>query len=192
MAILGPRCTSLPYITMLALGIDPDTNDTAFAWWDNDGPAGAAVAHVVRRKGDWRCNILRTAHAINIVESRPDVWHAAVEGQQVDARKVPVRDLFKLAHVTGLAIGYVCERHPNARLFVPTPTEWKGGVAKHAMQARLYKDLGWGYTITGIGYSRYARPINPPSTFRHITKGQWKHVGDALLLARWACNQNKS
>ena len=57
------------------------------------------------------------------------------------------------------------------------------------MQARLYYDLDWGYEIIGSGLKRYARPNSPPIFFDNITPGQWKHVGDALLLARWAHKQ---
>ena len=52
-----------------------------------------------------------------------------------------------------------------------------------------YRELGWGYAIVGTGTSSYARPLNPPAHFDHITAGQWKHVGDALLLAQWAHEQ---
>lgn len=70
---------------------------------------------------------------------------------------------------------------------MPDPETWKGGIAKYAHQARLYKELGWGYEIVSKGKpSAYSRPTNPPQKFKHITKGQWKHVGDALLLAKWA------
>jgi hypothetical protein len=170
---------------MLALGIDPDTMDTAFAWWDDNGPVAATVAHVIRRKGQDR-SLMHTAHAIKHSTSRQGVTIVAVEGQQIDSRTKRKADILKLAQVAGLCVAYVADRYPAARLLVPTPTEWKGGVAKHAHQGRLYKDLGWDFEFAGSGTGRYARPTNPPKTFDNIKAGQWKHVGDALLLARWA------
>lgn len=174
---------------MLALGIDPDTCDTSFGWWDDNGPVTAQVAHVIRSRAKGNHILTQTAAKIRNVTTRPGVVRIAVEGQQFDKRTKSKRDIFQLAQVAGIAIHEAMGRYPGARLFVPTPSEWKGGVAKHAHQARLYKDLGWGYQIVGTGSSRYAQPITPPSSFSHISPGQWKHVGDALLLARWAHSQ---
>lgn len=173
---------------MIALGIDPDTMDTSFAWWGDDGPMAATVAHVIRRKGQDR-SLIHTARAIRFTLSHPGVTWAAVEGQQIDSRTKRKADIIKLAQVAGLCVAFVSEHYPSARLLVPTPHDWKRGVAKHAHQARLYHELDWDYTIIGSGTGRYARPAHVPARFDHITKGQWKHVGDALLLARWAYNQ---
>ncbi len=98
-------------------------------------------------------------------------------------------NLFTLAQVAGVGLSWIRDFHPEARCWIPTPTEWKGQLAKHAHQARLYSDLGWGYTIIGSGKNRYARPLTPPPAFQHIKPGQWKHVGDGLLLARSASLQ---
>lgn len=93
--------------------------------------------------------------------------------------------------MTGAAALRVRQIYRGATILVPTPKEWKGQIQKHAHQARLYNDLGWGYEIVGTGDGRYARPRKAPSAFSHITKGQWKHVGDAMLLARWAQDQEQ-
>lgn len=189
--------------TMLSLGIDPDTTDTAFAWWEKDGPVSAHVAHVVRKKGVTGADILiHTAHEIR----RAATYHrsstlkwpvvVAVEGQQIDGRKAKPASLFQLAQVAGMCISHVQERYQrdDLTLYIPTPTEWKGQVPKHAHQARLYDDLGWGYEVIGgrkgsTQKGSYARPLDPPKEFNHIKAGQWKHVGDALALAKWAYEQ---
>lgn len=174
---------------MLTLGIDPDTSNTSFAWWDHKGPVSAIVAHVVRGRKDKHV-LMGTAAAIS--HARPllsGVEVVAVESQQIDSRTITAKSLIHLAQVTGICIAFVAERYPNANLLVPTPSEWKKGVAKHAHQGRLYQELGWGYEIIGSGKSRYARPLRAPQAFSHITRGQWRHVGDALLLAKWAQNQ---
>jgi hypothetical protein len=169
---------------MIALGIDPDTSDTAFAWWDEQGPMDIVVAHVVRRKGVKR-SLMQTAHAIKNASSTSGVSIAAVEGQQQDRRRTGKRDLFTLAQVAGLCIGFVADRYPNAQLLVPRPDEWKGQLPKRVHQARLYEELGWGYEQSDT----YAVPVRVPDRFASITRGQWKHAGDALLLARWAYEQ---
>lgn len=185
MANLGPSCASLPH-TMIALGIDPDSKDCAFATWIESGPLLAKVVHIVGVSSDYQ--ILGALAKEDLCWlGRPGI--VAIEGQQIDARKARTQDLFKLAHVTGAVALLVRQAYRNARILIPTPTEWKGGVAKHAMQARLYNDLGWGYQLVGSGLKRYARPLCIPNAFTHITPGQWKHVGDALLLARWAHQQ---
>lgn len=175
------------------LGIDPDTKDLSVASWDNDGPGGAFVIHAYGR-GPGEQSQVRMARLL--ASSNPGIlfdgpYAIAIEGQQIDARKARTRDLFTLAHVTGAAIAWSVQQFPNAKILVPTPSEWKGGVAKHAMQARLYVDLGWGYALHGAGTARYAAPLNVPGPFQHIIHTQWRHVGDALLLARWAYNTSK-
>ncbi len=171
---------------MIALGIDPDSKDTSWAWWDDGGPLAVGVAHVIGKSSNYE--MLGELALSNLSPwGTPEI--VAIEGQQIDGRKAPPRDLFKLAHITGAAALRVRQMFPSAEILIPTPREWKKAVAKHAMQARLYADLGWGYHIIGSRTSRYARPIQPPDNFKHITAGQWKHVGDALLLARWAHQQ---
>lgn len=177
---------------MIALGIDPDSKDCAIAAWGDDGPFAAQVIHVVRRTTDVQSQVLMAAA---LADHNPrwelfglDVTTIAIEGQQIDGRRARPADLFTLAHVTGAALAWCTEWWGMANILIPTPREWKGSVAKHAMQARLYNELGWEYTKHGSGAGRYARPIFIPDNFKHITKGQWKHVGDALLLAKWAYN----
>jgi hypothetical protein len=135
----------------------------------------------------------------------PD-W-CAVEGQE--ARQVRGKyharplDLIHLGNVAGLAVMRVARGYLHGcGLYWPKPAEWKGSVEKHAMQARLYEELGWGYEIvwknqkSPIGRSRkgdYAVPqahtLVTPGLGTDIAPTEWKHVGDALLLARWCWEQ---
>ena len=175
---------------MIALGIDPDSKDCAVAAWGDDGPLAAQVIHVVRRKTSVQSQVLM-AEALAGTDPISAMFGlrvktVAIEGQQIDGRRARPADLFTLAHVTGSVLSWAVEWWGMADFVVPTPKKWKGSVAKHAMQARMYRELGWGYTIIGSGASKYARPEAPPARFKNITKGQWKHVGDALLLAQWA------
>lgn len=179
---------------MIALGIDPDVSDLAIAAWCEGGPLHAQVIHVVRRASGSQSQI-KMANAL--ADTDPDeylsrlwVGNIAIEGQQIDGRRARPKDLFTLAHVTGMAAAWCIEWFGMANILIPTPAEWKGAVAKHAMQARLYTDLEWGYALRGSGLKRYAVPLHAPTSFDDITPGQWKHVGDALLLARWAHQQH--
>lgn len=171
---------------MLTLGIDPDSTDLAWAIWGPDGPVDAGVFHAVRRKGQQTQVEMSRVLRDSVFWPQADFAHIAIEGQQKDGRRAAASSLFTLAHVTGAALQCCTERYPDASIRVVTPKEWKGSVAKHAQQARMYRALDWGYTLKGTGTSRYAVPTTPPSHMAHIRATQWKHVGDALLLAQWA------
>ncbi len=177
----------------ITLGIDPDTRDMAIAAWDDEGPRSAQVCHLVGANRTGEQSQVRMARMMaevgttTLLPGTAAPFAIAIEGQQVDRRKVRPADLFTLAHTTGTALLWCVMRfNPMTKIVVTTPDEWKGGVAKHAHQGRLYKALGWGSEVIGSGKSRYARPLMIPKEFSHIKPGQWKHVGDALLLAKWA------
>jgi len=180
---------------MKAIGVDPDLRDLAIGVWDDSGPVAAHVVHLVHDKElSGRKRVERMIRQCRYDLPTFRSWHEdatlfAVEGQSLKregtAQHRRPGDIVKLAQVAGAAYGVLmtCGRWTDARL--PEPEEWKGSVPKHAMQARLYKELGWGYSIIGKGKDSYARPRIIPEAFKHISPGQWKHVGDALLLARW-------
>jgi hypothetical protein len=173
---------------MLTLGIDPDSKDLALATWDDNGPRDARVIHVVGKSTNYEMLTAIAEHDL-LWCGRPD--RTAIEGQQVDGRKTKEGTLFKLAHMTGAIALRVRQVYRSTELHVPTPKVWKGQLPKHAQQARLYDDLGWGYTIKGSIEKKtaYAVPVTPPSHLAAITPAQWNHVGDAFLLARWAYNR---
>lgn len=183
----------------LSLGVDPDLHDLAFGLWSDAGPVTAFVRHEQEDKrlsGRERVERMCAGcyFCLGDVLGDHKITRVAVEGQSLKrsgaAQHARPGDIVKLAQVAGNVLGQLMQRLGTSVQFdFPEPEEWKGSVAKHAMQARLYDDLGWGYAIAGTGKGRYARPVRIPSSFRHITKGQWKHVGDALLLARWAHHQ---
>lgn len=194
-AVLG-RPVSILTIMPLSLGVDPDLHDLALGFWNDSGPVTAYVVHLPkdtslsgRERVERMCGSAYYSLGHILAEHKPTA--VAVEGQSLkragsDQHARP-GDIVKLAQVAGNVLGQLMVLLGHTVPFdLPEPEEWKGSVAKHAMQARMYSDLGWGYAIAGSGKGRYARPLKIPSPFSHITKGQWKHVGDALLLARWA------
>lgn len=178
------------------IGIDPDLHDLAIGYWLNGKPSHAEVIHVVRRKGRVKqAAVLDMVKAMWALPSMmpPSMRAVAIEAQTLrrmgpKQHKRP-EDIVVLGNVAGAALGMLALSVPKDRLLFPTPEEWKGSVPKAVMQARLYTDLDWGYEMVG---EDYARPMRPPSAFNNISAGQWKHVGDALLLARWASEQKLS
>jgi hypothetical protein len=176
---------------MLTIGIDPDLHDLAVGYWDN-GPRTAYVTHVAHRKGRIGQTavmdmILAMRLEVPFIDRDHDVDAVAVEAQTLmrsgsKQHKRP-QDIVILGNVAGAVLGMLAGAGYPSILF-PTPEQWKGQLPKHVMQARLYDELGWGYEMCAS--DSYAVPLRIPNTFEHITKGQWKHVGDALLLARWA------
>lgn len=179
------------------IGIDPDLHDLSIGVWNHDGPVSAYVVHLKREKGlereeavDRMVREFRSrVHSLYEEHEEPEI--IVMEGQSLkrSGSKKHRRpdDIVRLAQVAAQCLGMLRIVYDSlgTSFEFPDPERWKGHVAKHAMQARLYKQLGWGYTIIGTGDNKYARPVNPPATFNHISKGQWKHVGDALLLAKW-------
>lgn len=192
---------------MIYVGIDPDLHDTAVAWCNANGdPVGAYVVRVPKGTG-----IVQHEAAVLMLRRFGEDWRDkmplvtnkiakfAVEGQSLmrsghRQHKRP-QDIVILGNVAGGIIGVIQAAKHTVGLEFPPPEVWKGGVAKSAMQARLYNHLGWGYKLmsgNGCGQWGYAIPINKtPPGFDHIRKTQWKHVGDALLLARWLWKKDR-
>lgn len=172
---------------MLFVGIDPDLHCTAIGYWGNGKPTGAEVIETKRAKG-----VIEQAAVLEMVRALAEnlgTYHNAVYA--VEAQTLHVtglkqhkrpQDIVTLGNVAGAILGII-HASPIAGVMFPTAKEWKGQIPKAVMQARFYTDLKWGYEMVGKGY---ARPVRPPSEFSNIGKTDWKHVGDALMLAKWA------
>ncbi len=186
---------------MLCLGIDPDMHDTAIASWDDLGPVTGHVCSVPRAVTGtdallaMMVELSKPWPEFGRLEHRTDCQDmpnfCAVEGQE--SRPVRGRhharpeDLIHLGNVAGMCVMRVARGYLHGcGLYWPKPSEWKGQVPKQVHQARLYETLGWGATVTVK--SSYTVPKSPPASFG-CTMTQWKHMGDALLLARWAWEQ---
>lgn len=170
---------------MRTLGIDPDLHTLAYAEWE-DGPRSAGIITVSRKLKQQDAVVqMVDALAMHLEPDRHDITRVAVEAQTLQRtgprqHKRP-QDIVVLGNVAGAVLGVLAARGFVARLRFPTPEEWKGQIPKEVMQARLYDELGWGY----IQKSTYSVPLRIPQGFKHVAEGAWKHVGDALLLARW-------
>lgn len=177
------------------VGIDPDLHDLAIGFWNKGKPVRAEVIHVTRRKGlvqqEAVCDMVRAMWALPGMLPLGAI-SVAIEAQSLQRQghrqhKRP-QDIVILGNVAGAALGIVAAHIGIDRVRFPAPELWKGQIPKAVMQARLYDELGWGYEMVGKDKS-YARPLRAPSVFDNISAGQWKHIGDALLLARWAEQQ---
>lgn len=180
---------------MLTIGIDPDLHDLAVGVWRDGRPDSARVIHVPKTRGIIQHNavlqmVAAMDHGFDDLEAvyQDDPFRIAVEAQTL-ARMGPKQhkrpqDIVILGNVAGAALLASRYFFPRALLCFPTPEQWKGQIPKAVMQARLYDELGWGYEMFASG--SYAVPLRPTAVFSNITHGQWKHVGDALLLAKWA------
>lgn len=180
---------------MLCLGVDPDLHDLAVAAWDDSGPVAAHVVQARRERGvvggeavmRMFMALTRPFGSLGI----PDAY--AVEAQELRrggaARHARPEDIVHLANVAGMAVMRLAATYPGTPCYFPKPAEWKGSVPKAAMQARLYEELGWGYDLKGTGTACYAIPNQTPAEFARFGAA-WKHVGDALLLARWCWEQH--
>jgi len=178
---------------MLCLGVDPDLHDLSIGAWGDQGPITAFVVHVPTEKGR-----VENEAALAMMRALTAAWPglaepkaSAVEAQEL--RRAGVRrharpqDIVTLAQVAGMAVMRLAATFPRSPIYFPKPSQWKGEIPKAVMQARLYSELGWGYVTPPS--ADYSRPERPPASFSPVSKGQWKHVGDALLLARWCWEQ---
>jgi len=198
---------------MLYLGIDPDLHALAVAVWDHEaGPVTALVVEAKRRKA-----VVENYAVLDMVKAIYVGAHEAtnrldwIEGIAVESQELKrsgnrqhkrPQDIVTLGQVGGAALMAFAMLCPQAKSWFPKPSEWKGDVQKAAMQAALYTDLGWGYELVrpksrsklpgrAPAKAEYARPLRPSEGFDHVEPADWKHVGDALLLARWASRQTK-
>lgn len=179
---------------MLTIGIDPDLHDLAIGFWQNGQPHSATVLSIGDKLKQHTAVLSMCGQLRGALDGVIVTPHAvAVEAQTLQRtgpkqHKRP-QDIVVLGNVAGAALMMCVSKFGfRSNVFFPTPEEWKGQIPKAVMQARMYEDLGWGYEM--CAKSSYAIPQRIPAGFRHLLKGQWKHVGDAILLARWAAEQS--
>lgn len=190
-------------------GIDPDLHAMPIAaFWPDENYWEAHVFRVPAKfKGrDAVAEMLRV-----VLEKKPssdpvpywvdDMFAAFFDGSEVVAleaqelartgvkqHKRP-QDIVTLGQLAGGMLGLLLDRMSWDKVLFPLPSEWKGSKPKSVMQARLYEEQGWGYEVVGKASAAYCRPQRPPDSLKNIKPADWKHVGDAMLLAKWASHQ---
>lgn len=168
----------------MIIGVDPDSKDTS--WAVIQGTTVLAVG-VFKTKGRAVAQVIR--QLVPAVESVVQAWLPSlvvVEGQKHrQGGKAPPDDIIRLAQIAGAIAGQVMAMC-DARVMIPDPEEWKGQTPKPIDQTRSFAHFG----ILSALATQYAYPTGCKVIARvqgaaQLNKGDWKHVGDALGLARY-------
>jgi len=169
------------------LGVDPDLHNTGLAIADKNGNIVWVGCCSVPRDCKGSNAVIAMAKALDETLANYKMLHVVVEGQTINFKQTRnPGDILHLAHVTGIIVGLLAPRGWLS-LFIPTPREWKGQVPKQIHHQRILDTLGWKYNV----HPGYCVPINPPVDMGIPLKGtQWKHVVDAIGLARWGWKES--
>jgi hypothetical protein len=172
------------------LGVDPDLHDTGLAIVDKDGKVvWVGCCSILSAAFKGKDAVIQMAKALDDALANYKMLHVIVEGQTINFKQTRnPGDILNLAHVTGIAVGILVTRG-WCSMQIPTPREWKGQVPKRIHHERILDSLGWKYKAR----SGYCVPISPPVDMGVPLRGsQWKHVVDAIGLARWGWKENEA
>lgn len=174
---------------MIVLGIDPDLHTIGFGMVDGITPLWVGSTRVPREiKGDSALEALPGAvervlgRLIQSGAQTPDL--VVVETQRYHQRKgADVHDIMRLSCSTGICLGQ-CRALWDVPQQLATTSAWKGDVPKAIHQARFMKKF-FGWEVDQL--KSYSRPVEDMKHWlagsEHLSKSDWKHVGDALGLA---------
>lgn len=174
----------------VVLGIDPDSKLTAWA-----AVSGSKFTHVgiIRTpKADSTPELLRLlVPALDTVLNItfPDL--VVVEGQQFyHGGKAPPEDILKLANIAGGIAGIIRVLDTGPRIAIPTPKDWKGQTPKPINQTRSYAHYGiLSALASGYAYPTGCKLLALVRGASNLNKGDWKHAGDSLGLARFGAEK---
>jgi hypothetical protein len=179
------------------LGIDPDTHYTGLAVVNPDGNVVGVECCTIPQKVKGSDAVVAMIRALsgsiaNIVScvGATTIKGAAIEGQNVTFRTPDPSSIIRIAQVSGAAAGIVNELL-FAKILIPEPRKWKGQVPKIIHQRRILEALGWAHESHGDQKRGYTIPTDPP-VGKMLKQVHWKHVVDAIGLARWASQVQSS
>lgn len=168
---------------VVVLGIDPDTRNTGWAVVS----AEAVLAVGVVRSTGTEQNMLRVTGVV--LEGLLQKWAPAlvvVEGQKIySGVKTAPNDILTLGQIAGGILGQVLVLSPTTNTCFPDPQGWKGQLPKPVEQGRTF-------THYGILFKRNDSYCWPSGCVKSaaiqgagmLNRGDWKHVADAVGLAR--------
>ena len=142
------------------------------------------------------------AHYKSPFEDGPwSISSATVEAQDIYRGKTHnPKNILHLGHVAGLAVMFLYHHiSSSCDIFMPEPDEWKGTAPKQIHQARVLTSIGWPFIKIGGKATGYCAPSSTPgfdldlnfeATKCKISKGDWKHLNDAIGLARWGMQRS--
>lgn len=178
------------------LGVDPDTETTAVAIASDLEilfvgvlrPGKRSVLDQIRTAAVFFESLfskLKMGDLISLI---------VVEGQEhYSESRVDPNDLIKVAQVTGGICGIVRSMFPTIPQVIPLPKAWKGGTPKQISQARAFSHYGIQYsTAAGYCYPSGCAVAAKIQGAGALNKGDWKHVADAVALARWGASTLKA
>lgn len=182
---------SLPVV----LGIDPDTRH--IGWSIATKHEVLAVGVIASSAEDSDLSHVQMITNLGlavpvILNKHPEVTHVCIETPMVrHGAKAPPKDIIKLTVVAGALAGAV-EVASGGRVakLMPFPSEWKGQVPKPIHQARIFAHYGILATqLPTHCYPAGCKAIARVQGAAAIKRGDWKHVADAIGLARWAADR---
>lgn len=117
----------------------------------------------------------------------------AVEGQNVTytaKQGANPQNIVDLAGVAGGIMSLGSALHPNAEVYFPAPSDWKGTIPKKVHQCRTLGKFDLKYEMKG-GKKPYPVPIQGTITRLYrgpdkINAGDWEDITDSLGLAYYA------
>ena len=166
----------------IALGVDPDSCATG---WAVASENTILAVGVIRGPGDifsmWKHSGLLLESVIR--KHSPAI--AVIEGQHHHGA-VPDADITKLSHIAGGIGGQLALLFSSLKLVLPEPGKWKGQTPKVVNQARTMTHYG----VLFERLTNYCVPTGCATISRvegalSLNRGDWKHVGDAIGLARY-------
>jgi len=193
-------------MTKYFLGCDPDIHNLSFFLIDEmNNVQGIWMVKEKSRykgqKGRESARIMATAGMRRFIQALDDdildsVCGIAVEGQNVTytAQKgVNPQCIVDLSCVAGATISILSALMPNAKVYFPAPSEWKGTIPKHVKQFRVMRSLDMNYEKKG-GKKPYPVPHREQWSSKSfgpdkINPGDWADVADSAGLALFAKDQ---
>lgn len=167
----------------IALGLDPDTNTTA---WAIVSPGQILSVGMIRRtKGVDEGMVRLSAVALPSILSGRKIDVAVVEGQEIYlGSPAAPNDIVKLAQIAGALLGQLALLLPETALVLPTPATWKKQTPKPIHQARVLSRFGLLYEQR----AKYSLPAGCAKSARihgadKLKDSDWLHVSDAVGLA---------
>lgn len=187
----------MPLHNRPVLGIDPDCHNTALAMYSPGGEV--TFLGVAKVDAAYKGQLAAPEMFGAVSEVVKPLWLTpqpliVMEGQRIrrggSATKNP-QSIVELAAAAGVALGAVKALWPYAPVLWVEPQVWKGSVPKQVHQLRILSRLGWPGEKAGSQAKGYARPKkgSEPEVGKHISRGQWKHVMDAIGMALWGRDQ---
>lgn len=177
---------------MISVGVDPGKTGVAFARCTESDILRVAY---VKCKGDADKDVVTMIRQMAAVAESfaADCDVFVVEGQQNYKQEGTKSSagLFEVAHVAGALLMAATLWAPcSAHLLCPLPAMWKGQVPKEVHHARILSRYSVAFSAAaGYCYPSGCARAAKIKGYQGLNQGDWKHVTDAVGLARWGLDK---